>query len=153
MGKMVTKGLGANMGLGSNIERVCCIVDKSACVTKTAAAAEPAAPSRCAASRAQLPRARAEMKENMEALIPHFKLFSEGYSVPPGETYTVIEAPKGEFGVYLVADGSNKPYRCKIRPTAFSHLQAMDFMTRGHMLADTTAILGALDIVFGECDR
>ena len=73
--------------------------------------------------------------------------------VPAGEVYVATESPKGEFGVFLVADGSNKPYRCKIRPTAFSHLQAMDFMSKGHMLADTTAILGAMDIVFGECDR
>jgi NADH-quinone oxidoreductase subunit D len=99
------------------------------------------------------PPKRAEMKQSMEALIHHFKLYSEGYHVPAGEVYVATESPKGEFGVYLVSDGSNKPYRCKIRPTAFSHLQAMDFMSRGHMLADTTAILGALDIVFGECDR
>ena len=99
------------------------------------------------------PPKRAEMKQSMEALIHHFKLFTEGYHVPAGDVYVATESPKGEFGVYLVADGSNKPYRCKIRPTAFSHLQAMDFMSKGHMLADTTAILGALDIVFGECDR
>ena len=100
-----------------------------------------------------VPPKRAEMKQSMEALIHHFKLFTEGYHVPAGDVYVATESPKGEFGVYLVADGSNKPYRCKIRPTAFSHLQAMDFMSKGHMLADTTAILGALDIVFGECDR
>ena len=100
-----------------------------------------------------VPPKRAEMKRSMEALIHHFKLYTEGYHVPAGEVYVATESPKGEFGVYLVADGSNKPYRCKIRPTAFSHLQAMDFMSRGHMLADTTAILGAMDIVFGECDR
>ncbi len=99
------------------------------------------------------PPKRAEMKRSMEALIHHFKLYTEGFHVPAGEVYVATESPKGEFGVYLVSDGSNKPYRCKIRPTAFSHLQAMDFMSRGHMLADTTAILGALDIVFGECDR
>jgi len=99
------------------------------------------------------PPRRGEMKQSMEALIHHFKLFSEGYHVPAGDVYVATESPKGEFGVYLVSDGSNKPYRCKIRPTAFSHLQAMDFMSRGHMLADITAILGALDIVFGECDR
>jgi NADH-quinone oxidoreductase subunit D len=99
------------------------------------------------------PPRRGEMKQSMEALIHHFKLFTEGYHVPAGEVYVATESPKGEFGVYLVSDGTNKPYRCKIRPTAFSHLQAMDFMSRGHMLADTTAILGALDIVFGECDR
>lgn len=99
------------------------------------------------------PPKRAEMKSSMEALIHHFKLYSEGYHVPDGEVYVATEAPKGEFGVYLVSDGTNKPYRCKIRPTAFSHLQAMDFMSKGHMLADVTAILGAMDIVFGECDR
>ena len=99
------------------------------------------------------PPPRAEMKSSMEALIHHFKLFTEGYHVPAGEVYVATESPKGEFGVYLVADGTNKPYRCKIRPTAFSHLQAMDFMMKGHMLADVTAVLGAADIVFGECDR
>ena len=99
------------------------------------------------------PPSRAEMKTSMEALIHHFKLYTEGFHVPAGEIYAAVEAPKGEFGVYLVADGSNKPYRCKIRPTAFSHLQAMDFMMKGHMLADVTAVLGAADIVFGECDR
>ena len=87
------------------------------------------------------PPKRAEMKQSMEALIHHFKLYTEGYHVPAGEVYVATESPKGEFGVYLVADGTNKPYRCKIRPTAFSHLQAMDFMMKGHMLADTTAVL------------
>jgi len=105
------------------------------------------------ADRKVFPPKRAEMKQSMEALIHHFKLYTEGYHVPAGEVYVATESPKGEFGVYLVADGSNKPYRCKIRPTAFSHLQAMDFMMKGHMLADTTAVLGAMDIVFGECDR
>ncbi|WP_260600308.1 NADH-quinone oxidoreductase subunit D [Sphingomonas endolithica] len=100
-----------------------------------------------------VPPKRGEMKRSMEALIHHFKLYTEGFHVPAGDVYVATESPKGEFGVYLVADGSNKPYRCKIRPTAFSHLQAMDFMAKGHMLADTTAILGAMDIVFGECDR
>lgn len=99
------------------------------------------------------PPKRGEMKQSMEALIHHFKLFTEGYHVPAGEVYVATESPKGEFGVYLVSDGTNKPYRCKVRPTAFSHLQAMDFMSKGHMLADITAILGAMDIVFGECDR
>ncbi len=99
------------------------------------------------------PPKRGEMKQSMEALIHHFKLFTEGYHVPEGEVYVATESPKGEFGVYLVSDGSNKPYRCKVRPTAFSHLQAMDFMSKGHMLADITAVLGAMDIVFGECDR
>ncbi len=100
-----------------------------------------------------VPPRRAEMKQSMEALIHHFKLFTEGYHVPAGEVYVATESPKGEFGVYLIADGSNTPYRCKIRPTGFSHLQAVDFMARGHMLADITAILGSLDIVFGEVDR
>ncbi len=99
------------------------------------------------------PPKRAEMKQSMEALIHHFKLYTEGFRVPAGEVYVATESPKGEFGVYLVSDGSNKPYRCKIRPTAFSHLQAMDMMTKGHMLPDATAILGAIDVVFGECDR
>ncbi len=99
------------------------------------------------------PPKRGEMKQSMEALINHFKLYTEGFKVPAGEVYVATESPKGEFGVYLVADGSNKPYRCKIRPTAFSHLQAMDFMCRGHMLPDAAAILGAIDVVFGECDR
>ena len=99
------------------------------------------------------PPPRAEMKHSMEALIHHFKLYTEGFHVPAGETYTVVEAPKGEFGVYLVADGTNRAYRCKIRSPGFAHLQAMDFLTRGHMLADVVAVLGSLDIVFGEVDR
>ncbi len=99
------------------------------------------------------PPQRGEMKRSMEALIHHFKLYTEGFHVPAGETYTAVEAPKGEFGVYLVSDGANKPYRCKIRAPGFAHLQAMDFMCKGHMLADTVAILGAMDIVFGEIDR
>ncbi len=99
------------------------------------------------------PPKRSEMKQSMEALIHHFKLYTEGYHVPAGETYTAVEAPKGEFGVYVVADGSNKPYRCKIRAPGFAHLQALDMMCRGHMLADTVAIIGSLDIVFGEVDR
>jgi len=100
-----------------------------------------------------VPPKRADMKRSMEALIHHFKLYTEGIRVPKGEVYAAVEAPKGEFGVYLVADGSNKPYRCKIRAPGFAHLQAMDFMNRGHMLADVSAILGSLDIVFGEIDR
>ena len=99
------------------------------------------------------PPKRAEMKESMEALIHHFKLYTEGYHVPEGEVYRAVEAPKCEFGVYLIADGSNKPYRCKIRAPGFAHLQAMDYMCKGHMLADVSAILGSLDIVFGEVDR
>ncbi|HEY2528388.1 MAG TPA: NADH-quinone oxidoreductase subunit D [Xanthobacteraceae bacterium] len=100
-----------------------------------------------------VPPRRAEMKRSMEALIHHFKLYTEGFKVPPGEVYAAVEAPKGEFGVYLVADGSNKPYKCKIRAPGFAHLQAMDFLCRGYMLADISAILGSLDIVFGEVDR
>jgi len=99
------------------------------------------------------PPKRGDMKRSMEALIHHFKLYTEGFHVPPGETYTAVEAPKGEFGVYLVSDGSNRPYRCKIRAPGFPHLAAMDFVSRGHMLADSVAILGSMDIVFGEVDR
>jgi NADH-quinone oxidoreductase subunit D len=99
------------------------------------------------------PPPRAEMKHSMEALIHHFKLYTEGYHVPAGETYTAVEAPKGEFAVYLVSDGSNKPYRCKIRTPDFAFLQATDFMGRGHMLADVVAIIGSMDIVFGSIDR
>src|SRR6201997_4429908 len=99
------------------------------------------------------PPRRAEMKRSMEALIHHFKLYTEGFHVPPGEVYAAVEAPKGEFGVYLVADGSNMPYKCKIRAPGFAHLQAMDFICKGHLLADVSAILGSLDIVFGEVDR
>lgn len=99
------------------------------------------------------PPPREEIKRSMEAMIHHFKLYTEGYHVPAGETYTAVEAPKGEFGVYLIADGSNRPYRCKIRPPSFAFLQALDFMAKGHMLADVPAIIGSLDIVFGEIDR
>ncbi len=99
------------------------------------------------------PPRRSEMKRSMEALIHHFKLYTEGFRVPEGEVYAAVEAPKGEFGVYLVADGTNKPYRCKIRAPGFAHLQAMDHICRGHQLADVSAILGSLDIVFGEVDR
>lgn len=99
------------------------------------------------------PPNREDMKTSMEAMIHHFKLYTEGYHVPEGETYQAVEAPKGEFGVYLVADGSNKPYRCKIRAPGFAFLQGMDFMSKKHMLADVPAILGSMDIVFGEVDR
>ncbi|HIK87883.1 MAG TPA: NADH-quinone oxidoreductase subunit D [Alphaproteobacteria bacterium] len=99
------------------------------------------------------PPKRGEMKHSMEALINHFKLFTEGVRVPAGEVYTAVEAPKGEFGVYLVSDGSSKPYRCKIRAPGFSHLQGLDFMTKGHMLADLVACIATLDVVFGEIDR
>jgi len=100
-----------------------------------------------------VPPKRGEMKRSMEALIHHFKLYTEGFRVPEGEVYAAVEAPKGEFGVYLIADGSNRPYRCKLRAPSFAHLQAMDFLCRGHMLADVSAILGSIDVVFGEVDR
>ncbi len=99
------------------------------------------------------PPERGDMKRSMEAMIHHFKLYTEGFRVPAGETYTAVEAPKGEFGVYLVADGTNRPYRCKIRAPGFAHLQAIDFVCKGHMLADAVAVLGAMDVVFGEIDR
>ncbi len=99
------------------------------------------------------PPRRAAMKRSMEALIHHFKLYTEGFHVPAGEVYAAVEAPKGEFGVYLVSDGSNKPYKCKIRAPSFAHLQAMDFLSRGHMLADISALVGSIDVVFGEVDR
>jgi NADH-quinone oxidoreductase subunit D len=100
-----------------------------------------------------VPPRREVMKRSMEALIHHFKLYTEGYKVPAGEVYAAVEAPKGEFGVYLVSDGSNRPYRCRLRAPGFAHLQAMDFLCRGHMLADVAAVLGSIDIVFGEVDR
>ena len=100
-----------------------------------------------------VPPRRSEMKSSMEALIHHFKLYTEGFHVPAGEVYAAVEAPKGEFGVYLVADGSNKPYRCKIRAPSFPHLQALEFLCKGHMLADVSAVIGSIDIVFGEVDR
>ncbi|MBB54916.1 MAG: NADH-quinone oxidoreductase subunit D [Magnetovibrio sp.] len=99
------------------------------------------------------PPDRVDMKQSMESLIHHFKLFTEGMRIPAGETYTAVEAPKGEFGVFLIADGTNKPYRCKIRAPGFAHLQAMDFLSRGHMLADAVANIGSIDVVFGEIDR
>lgn len=99
------------------------------------------------------PPARAQMKQSMESLIHHFKLYTEGIVVPAGETYTATEAPKGEFGVYLISNGTNKPYRCKIKAPGFGHLQALDFMAKGHMVADVVTIIGTQDIVFGEIDR
>ena len=99
------------------------------------------------------PPKRGEMKTSMEALIHHFKLYTEGFNIPEGEVYAAVEAPKGEFGVYLVSDGSNKPYRAKIRAPGYTHLQAMDYITKGHQLADVAAIIGTLDVVFGEIDR
>jgi NADH-quinone oxidoreductase subunit D len=99
------------------------------------------------------PPSREEMKTSMEAMIHHFKLYTEGYNVPIGETYTAVEAPKGEFGIYLVSNGTNKPHRCHIRAPGFTHLQALELMTKGHMLADVAAVIGSLDVVFGEIDR
>jgi NADH-quinone oxidoreductase subunit D len=100
-----------------------------------------------------VPPRREEMKADMEALIHHFKLFTEGFCIPEGEAYAAVEAPKGEFGVYLISDGANKPYRLKVRAPGFAHLAALDEMCRGHMLADVVAIIGSQDIVFGEVDR
>jgi NADH-quinone oxidoreductase subunit D len=100
-----------------------------------------------------VPPKRAEMKQSMEALIHHFKLFTEGYSVPAGETYAAVEAPKGEFGIYLVSDGANKPFRLKCRAPSFVHLSSMDAIVRGHMLPDVVAMIGTYDVVFGEVDR
>jgi len=99
------------------------------------------------------PPSREEMKDDMEALIHHFKLFTEGYCVPAGETYCAVEAPKGEFGCYLVSDGANKPFRVKLRAPGFAHLSSMDTVVKGHMLADVVAMIGTYDIVFGEIDR
>jgi NADH-quinone oxidoreductase subunit D len=99
------------------------------------------------------PPTRGDMKSSMEALIHHFKLYTEGFHVPEGEVYAAVEAPKGEFGVYLVSDGTNKPYRVKLRAPGYPHLAAMDFLCKGHMLADVSAIIGSLDVVFGEIDR
>lgn len=112
----------------------------------------PGGPVHCTNGKVSPPK-RGEMKHSMEALIHHFKLYTEGYHVPAGKTYTAVEAPKGEFGVYLISDGSNRPFRCKIRAPGFASLQGMDFMSRGHMLADVVAIIGSMDIVFGEIDR
>lgn len=100
-----------------------------------------------------VPPSRDEMKQSMESLIHHFKLYSEGTSIPTGETYTAVEAPKGEFGVYLVSNGTNKPYRCKIKAPGFAHLQGLNMMSKGHMIADVVTIIGTQDIVFGEVDR
>jgi NADH-quinone oxidoreductase subunit D len=107
----------------------------------------------CSTDNKVSPPRRQEMKQSMEALIHHFKLYTEGFRTPAGEVYCAVEAPKGEFGVYLVSDGSNKPYRCKIRAPGYAHLSALDFMGKGHLLADVSAVLGSLDIVFGEVDR
>jgi NADH dehydrogenase (ubiquinone) Fe-S protein 2 len=99
------------------------------------------------------PPSRLQLKQSMEALIHHFKLYTEGYVVPAGETYTAVEAPKGEFGVYLVSNGSSRPYRCKVKAPGFLHLQGLDFMTQGHLIADVVTTIGTQDIVFGEVDR
>jgi len=107
----------------------------------------------CAVSGRTAVPSRADMKQSMESLIHHFKVHTEGFRVPAGEVYAAVEAPKGEFGVYLVSDGSNKPYRCKIRAPGYAHLQATEFISKGHMLADVAAIIGTLDVVFGEIDR
>ena len=104
-------------------------------------------------NRKYVPPPRSEIGVSMEALIHHFKLFTEGYSVPEGEAYAAVEHPKGEFGIYMISDGANKPYRVKIRAPGFAHLSALDEMTRGHMLADVVAVIGTQDIVFGEIDR
>ena len=127
-------------------------VRQSARIMKQCLAEMPSGPI-ASDDRKVAPPKRAEMKASMESLIHHFKLYTEGFHVPAGEVYVATESPKGEFGVYLVSDGSNKPYRCKIRAPSFVHLQAMDFMARGHMLADVSAVLGSMDIVFGEVDR
>jgi NADH-quinone oxidoreductase subunit D len=114
---------------------------------------EPAAQTDVLARGKLTPPKRGEMKQSMEALIHHFKLYTEGFHVPAGEVYAAVEAPKGEFGVYLVADGTNRPYRAKIRAPGYSHLQALDHIAKGHLLADVAAIIGTLDVVFGEIDR
>ncbi|WP_159993498.1 NADH-quinone oxidoreductase subunit D [Roseomonas sp. 18066] len=121
-------------------------------IVKQCLAQMPGGPIKVADAKIAPPQ-RGEMKRSMEALIHHFKLYSEGYHVPEGSTYTAVEAPKGEFGVFLVADGTNKPYRCKIRAPGFAHLQAMEKLSKGHMLADAVSVIGSLDIVFGEIDR
>ena len=144
---------------GDNYDRYCIRIEEMRqsvkimrqCLTKLR---EPAGQGAIASKDGKIvPPKRGEMKRSMEALIHHFKLYTEGYKVPAGEVYVAVEAPKGEFGVYLVSDGTNKPYRCRIKAPGFAHLQSMDFMCRGHMLADVSAVLGSLDIVFGEVDR
>jgi NADH-quinone oxidoreductase subunit D len=140
---------------GDNYDRYVCRMDEmrqSLRIIRQCIAEMPDGPV-ASDDRKIVPPARAEMKRSMEALIQHFKLYTEGFHVPAGETYTAVEAPKGEFGVYLVSDGTNKPYRCKIRSPAFTHLQSLNFLSKGHMLADTVAIISTLDIVFGEIDR
>lgn len=140
---------------GDCYDRYLCRVDEmyeSAKIMKQALEMMPEGPVLSEDNKVTPPR-RADMKQSMEALIHHFKLYTEGFHVPAGDVYTCVEAPKGEFGVYLVSDGTNKPYRCKIRAPGFPHLAAMDYLNKGHLLADVSAILGSLDIVFGEIDR
>lgn len=140
---------------GDCYDRYLCRVDEmyeSCKIMKQCLEMMPAGPVMTEDKKVAPPR-RSDMKQSMEALIHHFKLYTEGFHVPAGEVYTCVEAPKGEFGVYLVADGSNKPYRCHVRAPGFPHLAAMDYLNKGHMLADVSAILGSLDIVFGEIDR
>ncbi len=140
---------------GDCYDRYLCRVDEmyeSAKIMKQALEMMPEGPVMSEDNKITPPR-RAAMKQSMEALIHHFKLYTEGFHVSAGEIYSCVEAPKGEFGVYLVSDGTNKPYRCKIRAPGFPHLAAMDYLNKGHMLADVSAILGSLDIVFGEIDR
>lgn len=140
---------------GDCYDRYLCRVDEmyeSVKIMRQCLEMMPAGPVMAEDNKVTPPR-RGEMKQSMEALIHHFKLYTEGFHVPAGEAYSCVEAPKGEFGVYLVADGSNKPYRCHLRAPGFPHLAAMDYLNKGHMLADVSAILGSLDIVFGEIDR
>ncbi|MEL6324294.1 MAG: NADH-quinone oxidoreductase subunit D, partial [Pseudomonadota bacterium] len=140
---------------GDNYDRYVCRMDEmreSVSLIRQCIEKMPAGDVLLAGSKVSPPR-RGEMKTSMEALIHHFKLYTEGFHVPEGEIYAAVEAPKGEFGVYLVSDGTNRPYRAKLRAPGFPHLAAMDHLCKGHMLADVSAILGSLDIVFGEIDR
>ncbi|MCW0233523.1 MAG: NADH-quinone oxidoreductase subunit D [Ferrovibrio sp.] len=140
---------------GDCFDRYLCRIEEmrqSAKIIEQVVASMPTGPI-ASDDRKVVPPKRGEMKKSMEALIHHFKLYTEGYHVPEGETYAAVEAPKGEFGVYLVSDGSNKPYRCRIRAPGFPHLQATDFLSKGYMLADAVSIVGNMDIVFGEIDR
>ena len=140
---------------GDNYDRYVCRVDEmleSVKIIKQCIEMMPQGPVLSTDSKVSPPR-RGEMKRSMEALIHHFKLYTEGFHVPAGEVYAAVEAPKGEFGVYLVSDGSNRPYRVHLRAPGFPHLEAMDHLCKGHMLADVSAILGSLDVVFGEIDR
>ena len=121
-------------------------------IMKQAIASMPSGPIKTQDPKITPPK-RADMKNSMEAMINHFKLYTEGYNVPAGEVYVPVEAPKGEFGVYLYSDGTNKPYRCRIKAPGFAHLQALDFLTRGHLVADVVTVISSLDLVFGEIDR